>query len=335
MKKILIKTVACLLAAMLASGFFACNQSLVQLDAPQNLRIKGRTLVWDDVKNASGYNVVINSEEYISDQSSYDLSELDAPGVYEIKVSAAGAGIYSDSIWKTYIYMAQEILASGKDETGYEYTLMPDESGYIVSQGDAPETAVMTIPDYFCGLPVKIIDDGAFDNMEQIDMGGLIINVPGENNTVTQTLVLPACLEEIGASAFAGMTALKNVEIPDTVKKIGKGAFSSCTSLTKLRLPASLETVDYWAVDSRWFGGLIIPEVIALTDWTIINDDMNGIAAVYYEGTQEQWDALMEKAEVPFSMTLTYVSYYSETQPASSGNFWHYVDGEPVRWAQA
>ena len=47
----------------------------------------------------------------------------------------------------------------------------------------------------------------------------------------------------------------------------------------------------------------------------------------------------IEIDRTPFSGTTDvmsseeYVYFYSEIEPTESGNYWHYVDGEPTIWA--
>ena len=54
---------------------------------------------------------------------------------------------------------------------------------------------------------------------------------------------------------------------------------------------------------------------------------------IYYEGSTEDWQKVEENIDYtagkPFDGTLY---YYSEEEPTDSGNYWHYVDGLPVKW---
>ena len=103
------------------------------------------------------------------------------------------------------------------------------------------------------------------------------------------SITIPNSVGVISAFAFVGCTGLTSVSVPCSLggepafafctsierftmrggSEIGWGALSDCTSLKVISLPASLKSVDQYA-----FSG-----AKALTD-------------VYYEGTQEQWDAV-------------------------------------------
>ncbi|MBQ7363738.1 MAG: leucine-rich repeat protein [Clostridia bacterium] len=87
-------------------------------------------------------------------------------------------------------------------------------------------TANLTIPSTYEGLPVKEIGEGAF-----------------KNNTTLTTVVLPTGLESISASAFSGCTSLSSITVPEGCKIIDAEAFLGCTALTEVSLPAGLEYV--------------------------------------------------------------------------------------------
>jgi hypothetical protein len=60
--------------------------------------------------------------------------------------------------------------------------------------------------------------------------------------------VLPEGLEEIGANAFAGCTALKTVILPESLKKIDVDAFAGCDDLVILTAASESEAPVGWEV---------------------------------------------------------------------------------------
>ena len=50
---------------------------------------------------------------------------------------------------------------------------------------------------------------------------------------------------------------------------------------------------------------------------------------VYYCGDETAWNNLSGHENVDSGT----IYFYSENQPAGSGNYWHYVDGQPVAWS--
>ena len=54
----------------------------------------------------------------------------------------------------------------------------------------------------------------------------------------------------------------------------------------------------------------------------------------YFEGTEDEFKEIeidRSKATEKWESNLK-IYYYSETEPTEEGNFWHYVDGLPVKW---
>ncbi len=52
---------------------------------------------------------------------------------------------------------------------------------------------------------------------------------------------------------------------------------------------------------------------------------------VYYTGNEEQWNAITNGGQNDYLYAATRY-YYSETEPQGEGNYWHYVDGQIVKW---
>ena len=57
----------------------------------------------------------------------------------------------------------------------------------------------------------------------------------------------------------------------------------------------------------------------------------NSLTNVYYMGTSEQWDNIVI-ADGNVWLTEANRYYYSENEPITEGNYWHYVDGIPTMW---
>ena len=125
---------------------------------------------------------------------------------------------------------------------------------------------------------------------------------------------------EIGAYAFAYLTGLTSIEIPKPIQKLGGSAFAWCSNLEYAILPDSLTHIELsvFAYDEKF-------------------------STVYFNGDYNQWNRVYNL--IPTSaggggmsfgdnyILLDATAYvYSENQPTTSGNYWHYVDGKPTAW---
>lgn len=63
------------------------------------------------------------------------------------------------------------------------------------------------------------------------------------NNTVIETVILPAEAIEVAYHAFIGSSSLKKVVLPETIRTFGNDAFSGCSNLEEINMPAEAESM--------------------------------------------------------------------------------------------
>lgn len=85
------------------------------------------------------------------------------------------------------------VLAASADENGFTYALNSTGDGYSITGYTGSDTAV-TVPDWYMGLPVTAIGDGAF-----------------QGNTAITSVALPSSITRIGAAGFKGCTSLTTI----------------------------------------------------------------------------------------------------------------------------
>lgn len=217
----------------------------VQLAAPQNLRRSGDKLIWDEVENAAEYLAEFEGEQTeLAANYFYIPDEYGDETCLRVKAIGDGSG-YTDSEWSRFV-------EHGYDESGLEYTLLEDGSGYELYRGKADyaeyDTLVgeLVLPDLYNDLPVKKIADKTFIYIITSSNGTSSWPDPHTEkqcNIVTTGIKLPAYLETIGRWAFSCMIKVEEIVIPDTVTEIGKNAFWGCTSLKRVKLPSGLKTI--------------------------------------------------------------------------------------------
>ena len=269
-KAIISGVIIMLLSVVLFFGGAGCQNNAAQpepLDAPENLHIEGKMLLWDDVKNASGYVVYVDRNEYYVSENYYDLSYLAVEESYKINVSAIDdCGVYDDSAAAEITYYSEYAEEECYDEAGLKYVLLDDGSGYEASKGSSDMEGEIYIPDYVNGLPVKRIADNGFYKNYDGPLVKLDLRTGAKCNRVTTAVRLPKHLESIGDSAFACFYNITEIVIPDGVVEIGKRAFVNNAHLTKVVLPKGLKVLREESFRRTALDEIILPQGLEIIE---------------------------------------------------------------------
>lgn len=269
-KAIISGVIIMLLSVVLFFGEVGCQNNAAQpepLDAPENLHIEGKMLLWDDVKNASGYVVYVDRNEYYVSENYYDLSYLAVEKSYKINVSAIDdCGVYDDSAAAEIMYYSEYVEEECYDEAGLKYVLLEDGSGYEVSKGSSDMEGEIYIPDYVNGLPVKRIADNGFYKNYDGPLVKLDLRTGAKCNRVTTAVRLPKHLESIGDDAFACFYNITEIVIPDGVVEIGKRAFVNNAHLTKVVLPKGLKVLREESFSHTALDEIILPQGLEIIE---------------------------------------------------------------------
>ncbi|MBR2375803.1 MAG: leucine-rich repeat domain-containing protein [Clostridia bacterium] len=142
-----------------------------------------------------------------------------------------------------------------------------------------------------------------------------------------KNILLPDNLTSIGRYAFYNCDSLTNIVIPNGVTSIGQDVFYGCISLTSIRLSDNLTSIGAWAFyNCDSLTNIIIPNgVTSIASSAFAYCDSLTIYCERASKPMIGWDLDWNDSDCP-------VYWYSETQPTTDGNYWHYVNGAPTVW---
>lgn len=331
MKKAFIKSISILCALLLMLlTLFSCNTSTdEEATAPSNLHT---------VKFNSNGGTYIPDVEVRDGQK---ISEPDAPTrenyIFLYWENDNRRWLFSSkSITKDMTLSALWISAA--DLFTIEPTENPNE---LLITGFATQKEIynLSIPEKINGKTIIGFTDNAFERIHE---------------SHAQHLTIPATVHTVGAEAFKN---IKNVHVKflGTISTLGISSFEECDTLETLKLgsgltaiPArcffeasSLMTIDIpegvTVIEEDAFSACAALRTIVLpTTLTKIENsafaDSSALAVVFFKGTPEQFDAIDVSGKNDDLLNAK-VYYYSESQPAEAGDFWHYdASGAPILW---
>ena len=169
------------------------------------------------------------------------------------------------------------------------------------------------------------------------------------------TVTFPESLQTIERYAFSDCERLGDIIIPDSVTELGQNAFSNCDSMTSITFPKNMEEIRSGMCENcENLTNVVFPENVKIIrgyaffncasyvrpllkkslekieaeafgyDW--------GIDKTFYEGTQEEFELIDIGSNGNNCILDKPIYYYSDSEPATPGNFWRYVEGVPTIW---
>ena len=175
------------------------------------------------------------------------------------------------------------------------------------------------------------------------------------------SITIPSSVTSIEKTAFIYCVSLKDIFIPSSVTSIAPAAFlgSSFTSIVVdeendvydsrensnaiietatnvlivgclgTKIPTSVTSIAPAAFGTTSITSIIIPTSIVSIGFLAFGD-CTQLTNVFYCGNNLQFsNIVIDKND---ELTSATIYYYSETQPTETGNYWHYVNGEPIIW---
>ena len=222
----------------------------------------------------------------------------------------------NDGEWK----IGSDVTLTAKWEleatAGLTYVYSETSKTYTVTGYEGTD-ALVRIPSVYNGMPVSSIGVSAF----------------AQNKTITTVIVSEGVLN-IGTSAFKECTALTEVTLPESITVIPRWAFYDCLSLSSIKLSSSTANIGgyaFWGCDN--LDEIYLPLTLkSIGQYAFFKEGAEAMTAIYYGGTEAD-RAVIDIDSKNDMLTNGVWYYYSETEPAVSGSFWHYDEYKTIiKW---
>ena len=200
------------------------------------------------------------------------------------------------------------------------------------------------VPSVIGGFPVTAIGDGVFSGLYSSKVHS--IRVASSVTTVgegafadlegIEILFDDGCaLTSIGSEAFANCTGLKSVPLGEGLREIAPWSFSGCTALKEISIHKTVTVIRVNA-----FGGCAaLQDVILHEGVSTVEDgafeDCDALRTVYYYGSAEQIDALLDQntARMNDALQEATIYLYAQAKPSAEGAYgsWYWDENGKIR----
>lgn len=285
---------------------------------------------WETIKNpgcaTDGYKIRVCSE--CSAEMYNTISALGhAWGEWDITMEPTCTTLGSGRCYcpQCEIYNDRDIEPLGHDWSEWYTTkeVTETENGEDRRDCQREGCGIWEVEEISTVFQFELLNDGTYEISKRNNPSGDIV-IPNTHKSIPVT--------QIKRSAFITCSELISVVIGDHVTTIGSSAFRSCSYITNVVIGDSVTTIANDAFNSC----VSLATVVIGNSVTSIGDGAfvycRELNKVYYKGTKTEWDAIsIASGNTPLQHTATKY-YYSETYPTTSGNYWHYVDGQVAEW---
>ena len=308
-----------------SSAFYGCS-SLTSVVIPDSVTSIGSYAFYDC---SSLTSVVIgDSVTSIGENAFYNCSNLTSVVIPD-SVTSIGENAFYDCSNLTSVIIGDSVTSIGSYAflNCYKLVEVINKSSYITAiKGDTSNGYIG-----YYALSVSNCDDSYVSKITN-DNGYIIYTdgaekiLVGYNGTET-ALTLPSYVTEINKYAFYNFKSLTSVVIGDSVTTIGYKAFYSCSALTSVVIGNSVTTIGVSAFeDCSSLTSVVIGDSVTYIGYYAFYG-CSRLTKVYYKGS----NITVKSGNTSLTNATHY--YYSESEPAESGNFWHYDEnGNVVVW---
>ncbi len=155
----------------------------------------------------------------------------------------------------------------------------------------------------------SVDETGALRFDESVYTGGGVLAVPPvfDGHLVTA----------VASYAFEDCKTLTEITVPKTVLRIGDYAFKNCTALTTLKIEDGLqEPGSHMVVGAENLQDIYLPATLTSLQYDSLRANYRAHVTIHYNGTQAQWEALVESSPTKYNYSETYLNVLCTDTPA-------------------
>lgn len=288
-----------------------------KLDSEGTLTLSSKNPMYNYTGDIYDYNSYSNLPPWVSD---IQVRNAVKKVVLEEGITTIGDKAFTDVKNLESISIPDSVTKIGYmalRNTNLGSVVIPDT---VTSIGDSAFSNCTNLSSVTLSSNLTSIGAGAFAGCGKIDRITLPESLTSIGNEAfyrcgMQEITIPESITEIGDRAFAECNNLTKVIIPDSVANMGGEVFSFCANLDTITLSKNLTSIGERAFYyCKKLSSILIPDGVTqigdsafyhcdnLTSITIpasvtsIGDESfrecGNVTDVYYQGTQEQWEAL-------------------------------------------
>ena len=332
MRKILIRVLAFLCVLTLVPIFSACNSEAQQT---QGSEASGyHTITFNTNGGSKIGDITVKHDTFAKEPTPPTLENY----VFCRWQTSEGRAFFFDMYTVKENINLEAIWIKAEDLFGL--SAMPDSNGIMITEIKRQEDFdVLYVPEIINGKTVEGIGAGALKGT--IPSHASTIVFPDTVRYVEEdafasipevNIILNGTLTHIEEGSFFGAALITKISLGKGITTIPYRAFSNCAMLKTANLPEGITAIEENAFDGcERLVTLILPStLIAIEDSAF--EECDSLKTVFFGGTEEEFDLISIAAENEAIENAT-VYYYSEEQPTSEGNFWHYNKNQiPTIW---
>lgn len=171
---------------------------------------------------------------------------------------------------------------------GFAYQIKSSSDGerYVSITKYVGESTEVEVPEEIEGLPVRVIESGAFASATELRSivipSGVTEIADGKNSTLgvfynctsLVHVILPDSLTYIGDYGFYGCTSLDNIYLPNSLEKLGNYVFKNCSMLESISLSNSLKRFDASILSGTNVTHLELPDSVTVVSLNGISNQL-------------------------------------------------------------